>query len=137
VLQIGLVLIGVVPSGAAMAFYAESTTAGSGFFVLALLTGWAAGKGWYAIACQRSLTQHQRWMTRCTLLLFSALILRIMGGLATIAELNPSTAYAAAAWASWALPCLGYEWFCRQRRLASLEQRSTEALAQAAFGPTK
>lgn len=108
-LQIALVLLVLAPSGLWMARYALlGPAAGSGFAVLALLTGAFALQGWRT-ALQRRFADHRVWMWRCYLLLCSAVVLRLVGGLATVSTLDANWLYPAAAWASWLVPLAVFE----------------------------
>lgn len=115
-MQAACVLLLVAPSGLWMAFHAETGgIAGAGFATLAVATGTSISFGWLS-AVRRRFAEHRRWMCRCFLLLCSAVVLRLMGGLATIAELEGDWAYQAAAWTSWILPLATFELF--QRRIS-------------------
>ncbi len=99
--QVFLVFL-VALSGLWMAWYAPGghlTVAG--FATLALVTAVCTGMGWRE-ARWRRLDAHRRWMKRCYALLASAVVLRLMGGLAD--ELNLDGTYPLAAWLSWLLP---------------------------------
>ncbi len=108
-LQVLNVLLLVTPSGLVMAFRAATgVVAGTGFASLALLTALCAALGWRA-ATQRRFAIHRVRMWRCYLLLCSAIALRMMAGLATVAGFEAGWLYPATAWASWLLPLVGYE----------------------------
>ena len=108
-IQTACVLLLVAPSGLWMAFRAETgAIAGLGFGMLAIGTGLCISLGWRS-AVSRRFTEHRRWMWRCYLLLCSAVVLRMMGGLATVAEVEGEWAYQLAAWASWLLPLGAFE----------------------------
>ena len=107
--QIALVLALVAPSGAVMAAYTrDNATAALGFLSLAGCTFATAVAGWFA-AARDCWHEHARWMTRCLILLSSALVLRLMGGLTVWGEFEAETAYAMAAWGSWCIPLLSNE----------------------------
>ena len=107
--QIAFVLCLLTPSGLWMAYYAETgAVAGVGFSVLAIVTAACAVIGWRS-AMKRRFIEHRRWMSRCFLLLCSAVILRLMGGLATVSEVGGAWSYPLAAWASWLLPLAVFE----------------------------
>ncbi len=109
--QIAVILLMVVPSGLWMAGYAESgTVAGLGFGFLAVATGGCTALGWKA-AIVRRFDVHQRWMTRCFVLLCSAITLRLIGGLGTIVGWESPWFYALAAWVSWLIPLACWELF--------------------------
>ncbi len=107
--QAGVVLLLLAPSGLWMAYYAQTgTIAGIGFSLLAIATGMCILAGWRS-AVKRRFTEHRRWMLRCYLLLCSAVIVRIIGGLATVATLGDSWIYPLTAWASWLVPLTTFE----------------------------
>ena len=107
--QIVLVLVLLAPSGLWMAYYAETgVVAAIGFSGLALATGLCALFGWQS-AVQKRFVDHRRWMLRCYLLLCSAVILRLIGGLATVTAVEGTWSYPLAAWASWLLPLAAFE----------------------------
>lgn len=102
--QVVSVLFFVVPSGLWMSFYTESgVIASTGFASLAIATAFCAALGFRSVI-RRRLTDHGRWMWRCYLLLCSAVVLRIMGGVVAVMEFNTEWSYPFAAWASWLLP---------------------------------
>ena len=107
--QIVLVLLLLTPSGLWMAYYAETgAVAAIGFAALAIATGLCALLGWRS-AVKRRFTEHRRWMGRCFLLLCSAVVLRLIGGLATVTEIGGVWSYPLAAWASWLIPLGAFE----------------------------
>lgn len=109
------VLFLVAPSGLWMSRHAESgLVAGLGFGTLSIATGLCAALGWRAAVLLR-FSSHQRWMERCFSLLCSAVVLRIIGGSATLANVDWPWLYPVSAWASWLLPLLGYEIFQKTR----------------------
>jgi uncharacterized membrane protein YozB (DUF420 family) len=107
--QAGVVLLLLAPSGLWMAFYAQTgTVAGIGFSLLAIATGMCVLAGWRS-AVKRRFAEHRRWMLRCFLLLCSAVIVRIIGGLATVAAVGDPWIYPLTAWASWLVPLTAFE----------------------------
>src|SRR4051794_4937278 len=107
--QAGVVLFLLAPSGLWMAYYAQTgTIAGIGFSLLAIATGMCVLAGWRS-AMKKRFAEHRRWMLRCFLLLCSAVIVRIIGGLATVASVGDSWIYPLAAWASWLVPLAAFE----------------------------
>ncbi len=117
------VLFLVTPSDLWMARHAETgQVAGLGFGTLAMLTALCVAFGWRA-AMQRRFQSHQRWMERCFALLCSAVVLRIIGGAATLANVDLPWLYPVSAWASWLLPLIGYEIFCLIYRSAIAPKR--------------
>lgn len=108
-LEVAVVLLAVAPSGLWMAGHAASgAAAATGLALLALLTAACAALGWRA-AVQSRFREHERWMWRTYLLLASAIVLRLMGGLATVAGVSAAWFNPAAVWASWILPLAAYE----------------------------
>ncbi len=105
--QVACVLFLVAPSGLWMAWYAATgAIAAAGFAVLAVVTVVCATKGWRA-AMQRRFGEHRRWMLRCYVLLCSAVVLRVIGGLSDL--LGVEWTYPYAAWLSWLLPLIVLE----------------------------
>ena len=114
------VLFLVAPSGLWMAYHAATgTIAAVGFATLSVATGATVALGWRA-AVERRFRDHQRWMWRCFLLLCSAVVLRLFGGLAIVAGIGDNWTYSLAAWMSWMLPLLVFE----LSSLGSLRARS-------------
>ena len=115
--QVALVLLLLVPSGLWMSYYAETgAVAAIGFASLAIATGVCVLCGWRS-AVKRRFAEHRRWMWRCFLLLCSAVFLRLMGGLASMADVEPAWSYPLAAWASWLAPLAVFELRARIERL--------------------
>lgn len=110
--QVASVLLVLAPSGFWMAWYAEDVIARVGFALLAIFTGASATLGWRA-AVQRRFAEHRRWMSRCFLLLCSAVVLRLIGGLSEVTGIGGQWSYPAAAWISWLLPLAVFEWHTR------------------------
>jgi hypothetical protein len=107
--QVGCVLLVVAPSGLWMSYYAVSgAIAGAGLGTLALATTACVALGWRAVL-KRDFANHQRWMTRTYLLLCSAVVIRLIGGLATVTRFDALWVYPLSAWVSWLLPLLVYE----------------------------
>lgn len=114
--QVGCVLLLVTPSGLAMARHAAAgPIAAAGLGTLAIATGACAAIGARA-AMTRRFGDHRRWMWRCDLLLCSAIVLRLIGGLATVAEWYAPWVDPLATWACWLVPLAAFE--CRERWLA-------------------
>ena len=108
-IQLVSVVFFVVPSGLWMSFRTESgAIASTGFASLAIATGLCAALG-FGSAIRRQFAEHRRWMWRCYLLLCSAVVLRIMGGMVTVLGVDSEWSYPFAAWASWLLPLLVFE----------------------------
>ncbi len=108
-IQVASVLLLVSPSGIWMAVYSQTgIVAGLGFALLGVATGLCAWLGWMS-AVNRRFTEHRCWMSRCYLLLCSAVVLRLVGGAFTVAEVEGEWTYPFAAWASWLVPLAVFE----------------------------
>ena len=104
-----LVLFLLVPSGLWMARYAEAgAVAAAGFAMLAIATGVCVALGW-RMAVEKRFAEHRRWMSRCFLLLCSAVVLRLIGGLLTVAGVEIAWSNVLAPWASWLAPLAVFE----------------------------
>jgi hypothetical protein len=104
-----LVLALLVPSGLWMAGYATGgLPATMGLGLLAIATAITIVCGWRS-AAQRRLATHQRWMWRTFILLCSAVVLRVIGGAATVAQLDALWLYPVSVWASWLVPLVIFE----------------------------
>jgi hypothetical protein len=107
--QGALVLLVLVPSGLWMAWYAMTGTAAAwGLGTLAAATGVCIALGWRA-AVQRRFADHEQWMWRTYLLLCSAVVIRVFGGLATVASFDALWFYPFSVWTSWVVPLAVYE----------------------------
>lgn len=110
------IVVGLSVSGLVMAPYAfGGPVAAAGLSMLAiatLCTGWLSA--WYAI--RRRFVCHRRWSTRCFLLLFSPLLLRVMSGLVSVVAWESPWFYALNAWVSWVLPLAVHELWLNVRR---------------------
>lgn len=105
--QVLCVLFIVTPSGLWMARYAMSgTIAAVGFATLAVVTAICAAMGWRA-AVRRRFDQHRRWMLRYYVLLCSAVVIRVIGGMSEVTGIEWT--YPIASWTSWLLPLLVLE----------------------------
>lgn len=110
------VLFLVTPSGLWMSYHAETgAIAGIGFATLAIATGTCVGLGWRS-AVRRRFIDHRRWMWRCYLLLCSAVVLRLMAGLATVTDVEADWLYPLSAWISWLVPLIAFELNERYRK---------------------
>lgn len=119
-IQAVIVLFLVAPSGFWMAFYASpGAIATFGFATLGIVTGISVATGWQAAVTGR-FAQHQRWMFRCFLLLSSTVVIRMIGGLTTVLDVQDEWIDSAAAWVSWLLPLFVFE---VSRRTRSENQR--------------
>ncbi len=107
--QVANILLLVAPSGLYMSWYADTgAIAGAGLGTLAIATAACAGLGWRA-AVTRRFAIHRRWMLRTFILLCSAVVIRMIGGLATVLEFDAVWLYPASCWVSWLLPVLVFE----------------------------
>ena len=107
--QVACVLLVVAPSGLWMAWYAAmGPVAGVGFALLAIATGWTVVLGWRA-AVRRRFDVHRRWMLRCYVLLCSAVVIRVNGGIGLVAGIEAEWFYVQTAWTSWLVPLLVWE----------------------------
>jgi hypothetical protein len=103
------VLCLLAPSGLWMAWNAQTgAVAGAGLGTLAVATAVCTALGWKA-AVQRRFEDHRRWMGRTYMLLISAVMIRIIGGLATVTGYSELWLYPFSAWASWLVPLLVFE----------------------------
>jgi|SRR5436190_20462871 len=108
-LQIACVLLVLVPSGLWMAWYAATgTIAAAGLGLLAIVTATCAALGWRA-AVARRFDDHRTWMWRTYLLLCSAVVIRLIGGLATVFHVDAVRVYPLSVWVSWLLPLFVFE----------------------------
>jgi uncharacterized membrane protein len=108
-IQVGCVLLVIVPSGLWMARYAMTgAVAAFGLASLAVVTAICCAAGWRA-AMARRFDEHRRWMWRTYLLLCSAVVIRMLGGLATVFEADADWVYPASVWVSWVAPLIAFE----------------------------
>ena len=108
-IQAVCVLFIVAPSGLWMARYAAAgPIAVVGFGGLAVATGLSVALGWRA-AVKRRFLVHRRWMWRCFLMLCSAVVIRVIGGLATVTDADAEWIDPVAAWACWVVPLMVFE----------------------------
>ena len=121
-MQVVMVLFFVAPSGLIMARHAQSGFYGGiSLAVLAIATAITVVMGWCAVR-NKQFNRHQLWMTRCYILLSSAVVLRTLGGLAEVFGIDGIDPFNA--WACWIVPLLIYEWFKpRQVRVNLIEAR--------------
>ena len=116
--QVLSVLLLIAPTGLLMAFHAASgPIAGLGFAILAVLTGICTAVGW-RLAVMRQFAAHRRWMSRSFLLLCSAVVLRLAGGLGTVLGMQSAAFDPIAAWVCWAAPLATFE-LCQIQRVCS------------------
>ncbi len=108
-IQVACVLLLVTPSGLWMARYAETgTVAAVGLGLLAVVTAVCVMLGWRA-AVGRRFSDHRHWMQRTFVLLCSAVVIRVIGGLATVAQFDAPWLYPLSCWVSWFLPLVVFE----------------------------
>lgn len=109
-----IVLAIVVPSGLAMAFQATAgPIAGFGFASLSIATAASAAAALH-FARKARFRSHQKWATRCFILLCSPLLLRLISGAAIVMQLESDWFYRLNAWLSWLVPLAVCEaWWCR------------------------
>lgn len=116
------VLLILLPSGFVMGFDAAAgRPAVVSFILLTSLTAFCTAMGWRT-AMQRRFAIHRRWMQRSYLLLCSAVVLRILGGLGTVAAVPWLWYDVVITWASWVAPLLVFEtavWWQRPRHRGS------------------
>ncbi len=106
IVQMLVVLLVLVPSGLWMAPYAATgAIAGAGLGLLAIATAVSTALGWRA-AIAREFAAHQRWMLRSYVLLCSAVVIRLLGGLAAVMHWDSDWYYPLAVWTSWVAPLL-------------------------------
>jgi len=110
-------LVLMVPSGFAIAFYAVAgTQAVVSFLVLSVLTGGTIAMGWRS-AVRRRYAEHRRWMLRNMALLFSAVMLRVSIGAASVLRFDPDWLDPVLTWGSWLLPLVLVELSFYAKRL--------------------
>ena len=108
-IQVACVLLLVTPSGLWMARYAAAgPIAGLGLATLAIATAVCVALGARA-AMTRRFSDHRRWMWRCYLLLCSAVVLRLMGGLAIVTGVTAWWVDPLANWMCWLVPLAAFE----------------------------
>jgi len=102
--QVACILLLLTPSGLWMAFYAATgPIATASFSTLAFATAACAAMGWRT-AVQRRFVVHRVWMWRTFLLLCSAVVLRVAGGLGTVLQIDVAWYDPVASWACWVVP---------------------------------
>jgi hypothetical protein len=123
--QVACVLMILAPSGLWMAWYAVSgAIAGVGLGLLAIATAACAALGWRS-AVARRFDEHQRWMWRTYVLLCSAVVIRLIGGIAMVFDVDALWVYPLSAWVSWLAPLMIYEgWRTFRSPFAPLATRS-------------
>jgi len=120
------VLLLLAPSGLWMAWYAEGgAVSAAGLGTLSIATAACLALGWRA-AVQRRFADHQLWMWRTFLLLCSAVVIRMIGGLATVTQYDAAWVYRAATWFSWLAPLGVFEVLRRIRTDSSVPAPTPE-----------
>jgi hypothetical protein len=100
------ILLLVAPSGLWMSYYADTgAVAGIGLGLLAVVTAACVALGWRA-AVKRQFASHGRWMWRTFILLCSAVVIRMIGGAAMMAGIDPPWLYPLSVWTSWLVPLM-------------------------------
>lgn len=109
-IQVGVLLLFVLPSGAVMSLNAfGGWLAGLSFLLLSAATASCAVVG-VVYARRRLYARHRRWMLRSYVLICSAVALRLISGAAELLGVSsPEYAYIIAAWSSWLLPLAAFE----------------------------
>ena len=129
-LQVVCVLLLVTPSGLYMARYAAAgPIAAVGLAALAMATAICVSLGARS-AVMRRFADHRRWMWRCYLLLCSAVVLRLIGGLATVTGMTAPWVDPLATWMCWLVPIAAFEfreWTMRRPGLFDLDRQRTRA----------
>lgn len=104
-----IVLFLLAPSGLWMSLYASGGISVTiSLALLAGLTAVAVMFGWKA-ALQHDFDLHRRWMLRSYILICSAVVLRLLGGLGSFLGNVPLWYDPAATWLSWLVPILIFE----------------------------
>lgn len=125
-LQAGLILAVLVPSGLAMAQRAAAgPVAVVAFSLLSVATGVTTAIG-VGEAIAGRLVSHRRWMQRTTVLLGSAVVIRLLGGAATLADWNAAWIDPTLAWVCWLGPLAVLEGLRRIRERSERRFRPAE-----------
>jgi hypothetical protein len=108
-IQVANILGILVPSGFWMAWYTQAgDVAAWGFATLAIATAISTVMG-FVMALRRRFAEHRQWMMRSYVLLCSAVVIRIMGGLQLVFGAHQESFDQLSAWACWLLPLAIYE----------------------------
>jgi hypothetical protein len=127
--QAAVVLLLLVPSSLWMARHAATgTIAAWGLGSLAVATAMCITLGVWA-AIRRRLAEHRRWMWRTYMLLVSAVVIRLIGGLATVAQFDALWLYPLSCWISWLAPLCVLE-IVRTLNVAGVSTNKPEAQAK-------
>jgi uncharacterized membrane protein len=137
-LQVSCVVLLVTPSGLVMAYHAAAgPIAAVGLAVLAIATAICASLGARAAVAGR-FADHRRWMWRCYLLLCSAVVLRLMGGLATVTGVTAPWVDPLATWMSWLMPLAAFEfreWIRRKPGFSEFDRPRARAVQRGRDAP--
>jgi hypothetical protein len=134
-LQLLVVLGFVVPSGLVMAPRSMAgPVAAYGFAILSVATGITFVAAIY-FAIHRRFDLHQRWATRCYLLLCSPLLLRLISGATIVTNTEADWIYRINAWVSWLIPLTIYEtwWRSTARRGSTLPAANPSSTSREAW----
>jgi uncharacterized membrane protein len=109
-IQVVVLLVFVLPTSVVMSRHAfGGWPAGLSFLLLSATTAGCAIVG-VASARRHHYARHRRWMTRCYVLICSAVLLRLISGAAGLVGVpSAEGAYTCAAWVSWLFPLAAYE----------------------------
>jgi small-conductance mechanosensitive channel len=128
--QVACVLLLVTPSGLAMAYHAAAgPIAAVGLAALAVATATCVSLGARS-AITRRFADHRRWMWRTYILLCSAIVLRLIGGLATVTGMTAPWVDPLATWMCWLLPLTAFElreWTRRRSAVFALDRTRAQA----------
>jgi Predicted membrane protein (DUF2306) len=132
--QVTCVLLLVTPSGLYMAYFAAAgPIAAVGLAALAIATAICVSLG-ATSAVARRFAGHRRWMWRGYLLLCSAVVLRLIGGLATVTGVAAPWVDPLATWMSWLIPLTAFEfreWTRRESGILDLDPSRARAAHRA------
>jgi len=119
-LQVACVLLLVTPSGLWMASRAAAgPVAAVSLAALALATAVCVALGARSAAMRR-FADHRRWMSRCYVLLCSAVVLRMIGGATTVLGADAPWIDPLASWISWLAPLSAFEVYEWTRRRSGI-----------------
>ncbi|MDR3618581.1 MAG: DUF2306 domain-containing protein [Paludisphaera borealis] len=119
-LQVACVLLLVTPSGLWMASRAAAgPVAAIGLAALAIATAISVALGAKSAAARR-FADHRRWMSRCYVLLCSAVVLRMIGGVTTVLGADAPWIDPLATWMSWLAPLSAFEVYEWTRRRSGI-----------------
>ncbi len=112
--QVVVLLLFMLPSGVVMSRHAfGGWPAGLSFLLLSAATAICAIAG-VVHARRRRHDRHRRWMHRAYVLICSAVVRRLISGAAGLVGVpSPEGAYVVAAWCSWLLPLVVFEFLER------------------------